>query len=122
MYTCRVDVTNRYVPSDSIKEGPSLVRNLNGKDLYVADRGLYFGGVDDLERQYGHRLSVSGAMDEGRLLVRGAATQLLADEDDMSVPTPYYDDGKGIVIYNGVDIDVRPMIDCPNETRSKARI
>ena len=54
--------------------------------MYVADRGLYFGDFHDLERQYGHRLSVSGAMDEGGLLVRGAATQLLADEDDMKKP------------------------------------
>ena len=75
-----------------------------------------------LFRSDGAGVPVSRALEASRLLVRGAATQLLADEDDMSLPTPHYDDGKGIVIYHGVDIDVRPMIDCPNETRSKARI
>jgi hypothetical protein len=69
-----------------MKEARESCPEFEWKGMYVADRGLYFGGVDDLERQYGHRLSVSGAMDEGGLLVRGAATQLLADEDDMKKP------------------------------------
>ena len=52
----------------------------------MADRGLYFGDFHDLERQYGRGVPVSRALEASRLLVRGAATQLLADGDEMKKP------------------------------------
>ena len=68
----------------------------------LADWGLYPVHIHNAQWVDGPGVFISRAMEQGGLLVRRPATELLADGDEiMGLPTPYYDDGKGIQIFLG---------------------